>query len=421
MSLLLLPIARKHVLSNRRNSTIITPLCATFALACGSDGESGVNRGSAAFGDSAGVNVVQTSILRIDAVPDWSAELRPLFIAGGFQAPPEEVLAGVSDIRILPDSAIAVANSQLYAVMIFRLDGTPPRRLGRKGGGPGEYEDIQSLGSCEPGSLAVVDMLQRRMTVLSGRDFEPVRTLRLEDAHPESAPYAAECTVDGRVLILGRGTGWPIDLPLGPHRVPMFLTVQNPGEEGSMALGEVGGMDRYRQETQDGPAYFGGTSLVSEADGYIYVSDPTAAVVQKSTLSGQLRARFETGQRRMPVTDSVISALTDRTLESLRRRGADQARLAANRRFFLEYQYADSFPAISAMIVDDSNRLWIEDYPALSEAPRQWRVFSSEGVLQAKLSLPPGLNLKDIRHGLAAGVGRDSLDAEVVHVFALDR
>lgn len=412
----------------------LMPLLTVYAIACSSENSQPrsfeVTRSHSILSfdsagvftwDSSGIQVVWNEPSRISVVPDLSAQVRAVLRLGGYDAGSNESFAGLTDVQILPDSTIAVANGHFFTVGLFTLDGRWLRDVGRRGRGPGEYQHIGGLDLCDSGSLAVVDLLQDRMTVLSSEDFQVRRTIRLADAHSESTPSAAECMPDGRVIILGRGTGWKLDIPLGPYRVPMLLTLL--GTDGSLAVdfGEVGAVDRYRQDMQDGPQYFGGTSAAVESQRFVYVTDPTEPIVRRYNLHGKLTAMIHTGQERKAITEADARSVTERVLQAARERGRSEGQLSSWRRFFRDYEYPDSFPAQASIIADDQGRIWIEEYSMSEDSPRKWRILSADGVLEAKLTLPPEFNLKNVSMGLLAGIGRDALDVPVVVVYGLDR
>ena len=153
--------------------------------------------------DSTGVLVVSNPTDPI-GVPDWSDRVELVSSFGGYDARPDESLAGVTDVEILSDSNLAAANGHLSTVSIFDIRGTFLRNVGNRGNGPGEYQHLASLDICDGGSSGIVDLFQDRLTLLAD-DLSHQRTLRLVDpSRSPASPAAVRCTMTGEVLVLAR-------------------------------------------------------------------------------------------------------------------------------------------------------------------------------------------------------------------------
>lgn len=92
----------------------------------------------------------------------------------------------------------------------------------------------------------------------------------------------------------------------------------------------------------------------------------------------------------------------------------------------------DTYPAYGAISIDDEGRIWVGDYPKLTDEMRRWTILEPDGTPVATLSLPvyrPAWledtetvtdqphELLDAAHGRIAVLRRDELFVESVEVY----
>jgi hypothetical protein len=141
-----------------------------------------------------------------------------------------------------------------------------------------------------------------------------------------------------------------------------------------------------------------------------------------------LNADFEwKGEIRWPahrerLTLEEVDAVRDEAMALAGRRLPPEqlaARLAKN---FAAEVLPEYRPAIGRVLVDDTDRLWVERFEAtrlgslLQKAGDRFTVLSAAGEPVARLKLPPATRLEDIRGNRALLVVRDSLDVQTVVV-----
>lgn len=96
------------------------------------------------------------------ALPTWGAELE-LTLGGAEEGP-----TSFSDIRALDvdaDGTMYVLEAQEQALRVFGPDGTFLRQVGRKGSGPGEYEQANGVALAPGGEVWVYSPATRRLEV----------------------------------------------------------------------------------------------------------------------------------------------------------------------------------------------------------------------------------------------------------------
>ncbi|NIM50061.1 MAG: hypothetical protein GTN62_06960 [Gemmatimonadales bacterium] len=111
------------------------------------------------------------------ATDQTSVLLQPLRSAGATVVGPVDFRAAPA-MAWLSDSTLAILDIDDQQAVIFDLDGTELRRVGRKGGGPGEFGGALTLLSNERGELAVGDVLLSRVSHF-GPDLRFLRSVRL--------------------------------------------------------------------------------------------------------------------------------------------------------------------------------------------------------------------------------------------------
>lgn len=124
---------------------------------------------------------------------------------GGESGP--EALGGIRGALVDSDGRIYVLDHRLNRVVLFSPKGVFLSSLGRPGRGPGEFAQPVSLMWVGRDSLAVLDVAQRRITVLfRDRDkIELSHTVQLE-----VPAVASGCAINGRLFVLAPANGFMI-------------------------------------------------------------------------------------------------------------------------------------------------------------------------------------------------------------------
>ena len=83
---------------------------------------------------------------------------------------------------------------------------------------------------------------------------------------------------------------------------------------------------------------------------------------------------------------------------------------------------ADSLPALDRIHLDVADRLWVEEYvPLYEDRTAGWWVFSPDGNLQARATIPAGFSPQVIEQDHVLGVSEDSLGVDYVERRRLSR
>lgn len=128
----------------------------------------------------------------------------------------EQDLSNINWITVAPNGAIAVSQPQDGLIRLFNANGSPLGSFGRKGQGPGEFEQLARAGWLGD-SLWVSDFSTRRFTII-GPDRTLVRTVPWVAtlAFPDRAPGEVRTTaVAARAFLSGSAQLVQVNLPEG--------------------------------------------------------------------------------------------------------------------------------------------------------------------------------------------------------------
>lgn len=342
-------------------------------------------------------------------LPEWVVASEPLLSIGEVDGTPESVFDRISSVRLLPDERLAVADGS-STIRIYGAEGQFELGMGREGEGPGEFQSLGNLWFRDPDTLVAYDSRNFRLTsfLTSGELLPESITLRADDGYAE--------------IYLGR-------LGNGEHAVAWIR--QGPRDRSKMTP-DVMQLARFSSDGQSftpldtdvGMRRMGGPLPFSPHFIGAVIGD---SVYHTDGLRGQIRVTSQSGVRVRTIQVAVEQPSLEEAWAML------EARLdtSAVRRFedIRRTPGVDSIPAFSEILVEGGRRLWLKRYdPGVDShwLGRQrtggvWLVLESDGTQSARVSVPVGFRLLDVRDDRVAGVSRDEFGVERVEVRALRR
>jgi hypothetical protein len=297
-------------------------------------------------------------------------------------------------------------------VTVISRSGSLVRTIGRKGEGPGEFQNVKSLHVLAGDSLLVFDGSIHRVTV-----FAP---------HGERAVHIA--TLGSQLAIFPASVApvWNSPLIIADYK-PAYTPDDSKSRE--KHRNEVLWMlDRSGRPVQDSiltfPASealvyrsFGRLSVRQHPFGRsgiwklstrnrLYYSWTGSPTVEVRSLEGQVVRRITARYDPLPLRRSQIDSVGD----------------GLHRRFRkpLEKTAPKTWPAVIDFVVDDREQVWI-GLTALPGQFAEWAVFRETGEYVGSVRLPSNVTLKAVRKGMAYGVATDSLDVPMIVVYDLDQ
>lgn len=172
---------------------------------------------------------------------------------------------------------------------------------------------------------------------------------------------------------------------------------------------------------QPRPYHFGHRTQFALANDRFYMGQSLSYEIGVYTARGQLTGLIRRAYVPVPVTAERKAAFREGYAAVVQ---AEEGNLTAEQldqalRFIDDADYPSHFPAYSAMRVDRSGNLWVEDYRAFTEPQSRWSVFDPDGRWLTTVDMPDGLQLLDIGDDYVLGFMRDDVGLDRVALFAL--
>jgi hypothetical protein len=372
--------------------------------------------------DSAGVRIVESVRPAWGEGEGWRVSPEPLVDVGVAEGAPEYQFARVAGALRLDDGRIVVADGQANELRWFDAAGRHLKTAGRKGGGPGEFDDLHGLLRLPGDSVAAWEWSHRLSVFGPGGDFVRSRTL----VPPRDGMFldARGVFADGSVLVapdggrtFGRGAGVARDtVPLlryAADGVRVDTVGRFPGQQQfSMTGTENGGW------ASRGPVPFGFDTFHALRGSLLYVADNARYEVAVHDASGRLLRLLRAPHRTEPLTPGEVERFkADRLAAS---GSGDFGRQVAER-MLAAMPFPETKSAFAELRVDPAGAVWLRDHAARSDAPGRWTVFAEDGTLLGAVETPAGLRVLEIGADYVLGVWKDELDVQHVRLHLLQR
>lgn len=335
---------------------------------------------------------------------------------------------GFANIRaVVPLSGgrIAVADGNDPVIRILQGDGTLLQSLGRKGQGPGGFEQLSNLWSTPGDTLVVHDSRLFRIQV--GHPATGFTDAWSSSAVADSAPYSSP-------VGLMRGTTVVLQslLPIRPadppvvERLPQRLVLSRAGSTIAVLTG-FAGPEVYRGRGSSlGRLAFSRITLYGVTDDEIHALDTAGDTVAVYGVDGGLRRKIFLDLPARLVTEEDISADRERRRKEAQQFvgvGLPEAFVQGRLDAVDQIPSADSMPTASALHVDEAGRLWIKRFRPQTEEEADgqlWIVFEGDGTPIGQFQLPGTLSVSKPSRGVIWTWGQDSLGVPFVQPWRVE-
>jgi len=383
------------------------------------------------FRDSAGIVIAENWLPPTEAEP-----IRPEVMAVIAPDPSAEAaLSGmIAGAVRTGEQQVIIADARTSSLALFDSAGKFIRLLGRKGEGPGEYQDIMSAFRIRGDTIGVIDLQygRRLTTLLSDGTLLESKILPLEpitrsaDAIPNMLGhprFVVGVMADGAMLAYIR-TELVREAP-GNGQSKVYhdtLIVQRIDRtSGSVErLARLRHGEPFDYESAQGDLWNGWVPFSSRAklivggSGYVFGSAEKFEVARFSPV-GQLLQLDRICLGPITVQPVHMEGLLAQHLATAEDRDQNLIRDA-----FAAAPLRSTGPAYADMLADPDGWLWIGD-PHLENGPQLWRVLDPTGALRATVEIEAGVRVVEVGESHLLGIKTDGDDLQTVVVYRWQR
>jgi hypothetical protein len=374
--------------------------------------------------DSAGVRVAENPAHAPGAGTAWSVEPAPLVDIGGGGGAASGLHRVMAAAR-LANGQIVVASAGTHQLRLFDGAGRHLRTVGRRGEGPGEFDELAWAGALRGDSIGAWDAGSKRLSV-----FDPqgtfVRAVTFHDVRG-FFPQVHGSFADGSLVAssgvepgeaLAAGGAWrdtAVFLRLAPDGASMDTLGRFPGTE-QFVVAPPGGRGAILVETLP----FGRRTVVAVSGERFHVGTGDRYEVAAFDRSGQLRELTRRAHRPLSVTRRDVDDYR-RGLVTIGPASSGDQR--AQDELFATAPIPGRMPPYAVLLADPLGNLWVQETRRPGEwgAAAEWSVFDRGGGLVATVRTPAGLTVRQVGPDWILGTVRDADDVEHVRLHRLAR
>ena len=272
------------------------------------------------------------------------------------------------------------ANNQLH---FYSANGRFIRTAGRRGAGPGEFEAVRWLGECSRDSVYAFDFLQNRISVfaLDGtfvRSFSP----------PAALVGFVRCTLDGTMLYIASGG------TSGLTRRGVIQTSENTGKL----------LYRTPELLLDEGRPLGNSIKVAIAPEGLAYGNGDSAFVTTISVRGEAPHRLPAGIASREPTDANRKAALEYWARVTNGTEYDYEQM---RIVIRKLPPVKTLPAYTDLFIDNITKaLWVKT-STLGDPSTILERRGLDGAMQGTATLPPGLDIQQIRGDFLLAIAAD--------------
>lgn len=383
----------------------------TLALGC-----TGEPAATATVRDSAGVAIVENMA---PARPVYRVvDPAPLLEIGGSGAAADE-FSRIVAVRWLSDGGVAVADLGTQDIRLFGPDGAWRATLGRKGGGPGEFEGLNGLHILPGDTVLAYDFRHRRFSRFDAGGGL-ANEIPLEAGGP-MFPQLVGRLADGRVLFRGTYVFERGEERSGLIRPPAVVLLYGPDGVLADTLGEFPGSESLVQVGAEGRSVavmglpFGRNSQLLVAADRLVVAPGDGYELRIHRVDGTLERLIRRPYTPRGVEDADIEGY----LQSLAVRG-NRDYVDQMRKPMMDAPRPDAMPAHGRVLPGPDGQFWVSDFQAPgATGPVRWSVFAAEGQWLGEVEMPDRFRLFEIAADRLLGLWEDPDDVPYIRVYRL--
>jgi hypothetical protein len=390
--------------------------------------------------DSAGVHIVESTRPSWGEGDRWHIGTDPLFIIHAWEGGAVDRPLDPTSIDIDSRGRIIVGDGDLagwQALLVYDSTGHFLFKAGGKGQGPGEFGQLWWARAYRGDSLVAFDMSGKRASVFDpdGNFARSVRLPSLEEPQPQRGMYAFSPSMeaaygDGHFLASPVPFArLQIDGGPGPAWYHRLLFRLDATAQTWDTLGLFPHYQVYWSGTERESYPYGAVSVRAVTDRDLYVARGDAFEIRRYNSAGDLDRIVRRAFAKQVVSEEDRAEYREWSLSRMRSSPyASSHNLKRARRRLETAHFAQTAPALSAILIDEGDYLWAEEFRWFGRTerpptvrPAYWSVFDSSGVWLGNVEMPLGFILHAVGPDRVLGFMIDVDGINEIYAFPLDR
>ncbi|MEO7998962.1 MAG: hypothetical protein ABI852_16035, partial [Gemmatimonadaceae bacterium] len=368
--------------------------------------------------DSAGIRIV------MNEKPSWSTAQQlklaatPSLIIGDKDEEPYQ-LTRVRGAFYLSNGKIVVGEAAANELRVYDANGKYLKKFGRVGDGPGEFRDFARAVRLAGDTIAVMHGRSSLSRFTGDGKFLHVSSdvsAGSQSGPPEFFKSVAVPLDGGARLVISNPTrsvpgavGARVDAK-GPHNLI------GADDKVIRSLGELPFMEGKVGKDHTEKPWLGAEVVFASNGSEFYYGYPTRYSITRHSARGVPNLIVRRAWTPIEITRKDIETFTEEWLKRWSKKGG--AETEKDRRELLTDDYAKTLPAFSAMVLDNTGKLWVRAPKAIDGAVAgslnnysigvsTWSVFGADGRWLGDVSMPALFEPTDIGADFVLGVLRD--------------
>lgn len=330
---------------------------------------------------------------------------------------PGMLLTGIADLAVLPDGRILTTHRREAVLRVFDSNGRLTRVVGRRGGGPGEFEGPGGVGFVGD-RIWVND--PPRYQLFDARSYEPAGELDrgptggyfLGLASDSTSFYHAPADDSGRASIHDRR---------GRRRLAIDLPIRLAGHHFEMQVEEISPAGMRTGRTVSRTTYSplvtatqlrlvpGGREVVVLEASELWNGPPGHFTIRRiETATGRVSAPVTVALPARRVTRSEADSLINEMPALYRSMAARDPRVGEQYRG--KAKAPDTYPAFMSFVPSADGVLWLREYAR----PDTWVIVDVAGKALVRVRLPTGFIVKAVSRTHVWGYTLDADDLPII-------
>lgn len=369
--------------------------------------------------DSADITIVESSASLFRATPPWVVDSLPVLDIGADQTDPHQQLTRIAGPVMLSDGRIVVGDGGTEELRVYDSTGGWLETWGRKGRGPGEFEELDLLFHAPTDTLFAFEYSNGSLSTITAAGTFTAR-VRLASPVELRAAYPAGILDDGRLVVLASAFVVPGSRP-GVHRDPLIVYLGfRDGSHGD-SIGPLPGSESIVSSTATSVAVmgrpFGRTSVVAVGGDRFYVGLADGFGFEVRDRTGRVTRIIRRVFEETPVTREDMDRLIAERYSNVP--ASRQGQSDPFRKMLADAPLPAAKPPFVDAVVSTAGDLWVEEFTDPGVERRTYSVFDSTGRWLGQVSMPPRFQPVAIMANGALGIWRDEDDLPHVRRYRM--